>query len=279
MKTTIFALILSLIGTQLTAQLGFGDADITDSTKVNSRFELAIKLVPTAGGELYHFAVAEKLFDNKYDYQQISHLEFLRMATGNMRIDPSTPRKNYLESFAIDTSNKHWDPLNNLWRLRYSGHPHDPNDNSGWFMPNPRYLYTKAEIEKHPYLLHRIDSMTVIYNRQRAMLKKFGITKFSHYIHANNLFGLLRSMQSIDWIQNYVQAPLPQDIIIPVTLRQIAPISETVRNDPSFDAKKAKKAEQPLTIQRVNTSGWDQLTKGPTTGRKLKPKRKPIKKP
>ena len=238
------------------AQLDFGEA------KLEPRYQLGLLLTPTGSGELYHFAVIENLGNDKYEYQQISRFEFLAIAFGQMDSPANPEHKNLIKEFQVDTLNEYWDPLANLWRLRYSGHPFDPDDNSGWFLPNPDYMFTAKEIRNNPSLKFRVDSMRVIYNKQQAVLKGLGIERFSQYIKGDKIFTLLKYMQNIDWIQSYVQAPLPSDVVIPLTQNKPAPIPENVRTNPAVDKRRLMHEGQ-LTIQSVSRSGWDQLTNGP----------------
>jgi hypothetical protein len=280
MKTIrLIAIFLLTCVLQLQAQEDFGEP------KLIPRCFLAMNLIPSTTGDLYHFAVVhyigkeikkdpttDKPYEtNKFEYEQIGRLEFIEIALGRMASEANPNHENMFKTFGVDTLNEFWDPIANLWRLRFSGLPGDPDDYSGWFMPNPEYLWTEIELKRVPGLPARRDSMKVIYNNQQAMLAKFGIRRFSEYLYGENLFGLFKAMQDVKWIEAYVQAPLPDDVTMPLVKRQEAPLTEAQQKAMRKPGYQSRSDVRNLTISKVSTNAWDQLTNGPNGGAKKAP--------
>lgn len=153
---------------------------VSDST---TEYKFAARIVPSdyGVGEYYivysttnQFSVVEKLNFNS----------FVRQVMGEEQSQANPWNKNLLKQNGI----KDYYIIAQLWRLRYAIYPFaiKSQDTLGWtknfanpFMPN-------AE--------------------QMKILQGFGIKTINDFIYGDNLFMLLKDMESKDWVMNYVNA-------------------------------------------------------------------------
>ena len=248
------------------AQENFGEVTVTKS------YYFGINLIPSINGDIYHFAELEEVGENKYKYNWLTRQEFILKASGLVPSKANPDGLDLFQKYNIKTDNPYWDPIANLWRLRFEGHPLDPRDNSGWFIPNPRYTIPDSTIYKNgvvfdTYLKGRKDSLLIAYANQRKLLAEFGIQKFSDFVIGEKVFKMIKSVQNKTWIEDYINKKTPKYIA-----QRLNGERPTYQSQTMEQRRKEMQVHNPyedVTIRKVQRSGLDQLLHG-VRGKKKK---------
>lgn len=249
------------------AQENFGDVTVSKT------YMFGINLIPSLNGDIYHFAEVEVLAENKYRYKWMTRKQFIMKALGIVHSKANPNKVNLFEQFEIDIDNRYWDPINNLWRLRYQGHPLNPRDVSGWYIPNPIYTIPDSIFSKNGHVLDtstkaRRDSLIRAYDKQREILSGFGIRKFSDYVLGDNVFKILKAVQDKAWIENFISRKIPKPVLLQINGQAPKYTSETVAG-----RKREEQVHDPyddISIRKVQRSALDQLVKGVKRQKKKK---------
>ncbi|OQY03277.1 MAG: hypothetical protein B6I20_05360 [Bacteroidetes bacterium 4572_117] len=174
-----FSFILFLANNSLNAQnddiVSFGDDSIYQE------YFLGFNLNSNMNGGLVNFALVKPLPNGKNEIILLTKDSFVKQALGKQKSNGNPKKINYFEFYKI----KNPAIIDHLWKLRYKTYPYftgrkmDP----GW-----------SENEEVPFLPTKT---------QMAILRGFGIDRFSDYIYDKEAFRLLSSMEDPEWVQNY----------------------------------------------------------------------------
>lgn len=148
---------------------------LNDEYWVKTDYYFGFCFVTGANSYPVTFAIVKVIEDNEIDAKIISKETFLRMMSGNQKCKANPDNENLLEKYDID-------PLvfDMLWKLKYKEHPHFGNNEQGWAAK----LYTPSD-------------------GQFNLLSQYGIYSFTSYCYGENMFRLLRDIQSLNWVNLY----------------------------------------------------------------------------
>ncbi len=248
----------------LWAIVGKGQETFGGTTVSQTHF-FGINLIPNINGDIYHFAEVEVVAPNKYRYNWLTRQEFIMKASG---MAPSKANPGDVDLFrknGIKTDNPFWDPIDNLWRLRFQGHPHYPADNSGWYIPNPKYTIPDSVLYKNGQLINdfmkqRRDSLLKAFEKQRQLLAEFGIHKFSDFALGEKVFKMIKAVQDVGWIESYINKPAPGPV--KQLIKGQKPVYQSKTLEERRKETQVHDPYQDVTIYKVQRSGLDQLLHG-----------------
>lgn len=176
MKKNLFAILLIFFTLNALSQKDFEDEKV-------DIYKFGVRIIPTATGVGEYFIV-KPMKDGCQIVQVLTFDSFLRQIMGKEESIANIQKKDYFQVYGIN------DPyiVAQLWRLRYYRYPFEnfSNDTLGW-------TYNKA----NPFMPT---------TKQMKILSNYGLRSFSDIIFGENLFRLLKDMENIQWVENFVNA-------------------------------------------------------------------------
>ena len=121
------------------------------------------------------YAIVKEIEQTEIEAQIVSKETFIRMLLGNQDCKANPDNENLLEKYNIDIL-----IFNELWKLKYSEHPHFGKNEEGW----AARLYSPSD-------------------GQFNLLNQYGIYSFTSYCYGDKMFKLLSDMQSLNWVNLY----------------------------------------------------------------------------
>jgi hypothetical protein len=188
--------------------------NVTSQRKVNPniQYKLAFKINPTAGSGVITYAIIgiDTLNNNRLVKTQfLTEGNFVKYGKGINRCIANPTGINYYEKFEVDCGLMLDDPtvrkgipvqdtlfdemaplclpIYDIWKLRYSVHPHYgtsttnlPDEDKGWATTRYRPSY-----------------------KQTLLLQQYGVNNVTDFFYGDNMFRLFKDMQNEEWVETY----------------------------------------------------------------------------
>lgn len=148
---------------------------LNDEYYVKTDYYFGFCFITGANSSPVTFALVKIIEDEEIEAKVISKSTFVRMMSGKQECKANPENENFFEKYEIDPF-----VLEILWKLKYKEHPHLGNNQEGWAAE----LYSPSE-------------------GQFNLLSQYGIYSFTSYCYGENMFRLLKDIQSANWVNLY----------------------------------------------------------------------------